>query len=52
MIHILLVEDNPADVLLVREAIRTSPIKADVIIAENGEPVVIESPDCYHRLLK
>jgi DNA-binding response OmpR family regulator len=37
MLHILLVEDNPADVLLVREAIRTSPIDADVMIAYDGE---------------
>lgn len=37
MLHILLVEDNPADVLLVREAIRTSPLEADVIIAYDGE---------------
>jgi DNA-binding response OmpR family regulator len=37
MLHILLVEDNPADVLLVREAIRTSTIDADVLIAYDGE---------------
>ena len=37
MLHILLVEDNAADVLLVREAIRTSSIKADVMIAYDGE---------------
>ena len=37
MLHILLVEDNGADVLLVREAIRTSSINADVIIAYDGE---------------
>jgi two-component system, chemotaxis family, response regulator Rcp1 len=36
MLHVLLVEDNPADVLLVREAIRTSPINADVTIAYDG----------------
>ena len=37
MLHILLVEDNPADVLLVREALRLSPINADVLIAYDGE---------------
>jgi DNA-binding response OmpR family regulator len=37
MLHILLIEDNPADVLLVREAIRTSSVKADVLIAYDGE---------------
>jgi len=37
MLHVLLVEDNSADVLLVREAIRTSPVKADVLIAYDGE---------------
>jgi DNA-binding response OmpR family regulator len=37
MLHVLLVEDNPADVLLIREAMRTSPIAADVIIAYDGE---------------
>ena len=37
MLHILLVEDNPGDILLIREAIRTSPIKADVLIAYDGE---------------
>ena len=37
MLHILLIEDNPADVLLVREAIRTSTVEADVLIAYDGE---------------
>lgn len=37
MLHILLVEDNPADVLMVREAIRTSSVKAHVLIAYDGE---------------
>jgi len=37
MLHILLVEDNPADVMLVREALRTAPLAADVIIAYDGE---------------
>src|SRR5215467_15552753 len=37
MLHILLIEDNPHDILLIREAIRTSPAKADVLIAYDGE---------------
>jgi CheY-like chemotaxis protein len=37
MIRVLLVEDNPADVLLMREAIRTSTVAGDVIIAYDGE---------------
>jgi len=37
MVHILLVEDNPGDVLLVREAVRLSAVDADVLIAYDGE---------------
>jgi CheY-like chemotaxis protein len=37
MLHLLLVEDNPADVFLIREALRTCPIPADVTIAYDGE---------------
>jgi DNA-binding response OmpR family regulator len=37
VLHILLVEDNPGDVLLVREGIRRSSTSADVIIAYDGE---------------
>jgi DNA-binding response OmpR family regulator len=37
MLHILLVEDNAADVLMVREAIRTSSVNADLMIAYDGE---------------
>jgi DNA-binding response OmpR family regulator len=37
MLHVLLVEDNPADVLMVREAIRTSTIMSDVLIAYDGK---------------
>jgi DNA-binding response OmpR family regulator len=35
--HVLLIEDNSGDVLMVREAIRTSPTKADLVIAYDGE---------------
>ena len=37
VLHILLVEDNAADVMLVREALRSCPTPADVIIAYDGE---------------
>jgi two-component system response regulator len=37
MLHVLLAEDNPGDVLLIREAIRTSDLNADVMIAYDGE---------------
>jgi DNA-binding response OmpR family regulator len=37
MLHVLLVEDNSADVLVIREAIRTSLAEADVVIACDGE---------------
>jgi len=37
MVHILLIEDNVADVLLVREALRSCSIPADVMIAYDGE---------------
>jgi DNA-binding response OmpR family regulator len=37
MLHVLLVEDNPSDVLMVREAIRTSEVMSDVLIAYDGK---------------
>jgi DNA-binding response OmpR family regulator len=37
MVHVLLIEDNPADVLMVREGMRTSAVKADVLIAYDGQ---------------
>lgn len=37
MLHVLLIEDNPSDVLMVREAMRKSHIAADVVIAYDGE---------------
>ena len=36
MHHVLVVEDNPADMLLIREAIRISTVPADVIVAYDG----------------
>jgi CheY-like chemotaxis protein len=37
MLHILLVEDNPGDVLMVREAIRMCSVAADVVVAYDGQ---------------
>jgi DNA-binding response OmpR family regulator len=37
MLHLLLAEDNPGDVLLVREALRTSAVDADMVVAYDGE---------------
>jgi len=37
MLRILLVEDNPADVLMVREALKASAIATDLIVASDGE---------------
>jgi two-component system response regulator len=37
MLHVLVVEDNSADALMVREAIGMSAGKADVVIARDGE---------------
>jgi chemotaxis family two-component system response regulator Rcp1 len=37
MLHVLVVEDNSADALVVREAIGTSAANADVVIAYDGE---------------
>src|SRR5690349_17614884 len=35
-IHLLLLEDNPGDVLLVRESLRHCSLPVDVTIAEDG----------------
>ncbi len=36
-IHVLLVEDNPGDVYLIREAFREGKIQNELIVAEDGE---------------
>jgi DNA-binding response OmpR family regulator len=36
-VRLLLIEDNPPDVLLMRDAVRRSSIAADVVIAYDGE---------------
>ncbi len=38
--NILLVEDNPADVLLVREALEEHKVRADVYVVSDGEKAV------------
>jgi two-component system response regulator len=40
MLHILLVEDNPPDVLMAREGIRKSSVAADVTVAYDGEQAI------------
>jgi chemotaxis family two-component system response regulator Rcp1 len=37
LVEILLVEDNPADVILVQEALRRCPIRARCTLASDGE---------------
>jgi CheY-like chemotaxis protein len=46
VLHLLLIEDNPADVLLIREALRSCRLPADVIIADDGEQAsrILEEP--------
>ena len=51
MRHVLLIEDNPADVLLVREAMRSAPIAADVWIAYDGEQALRLLGECHPDLI-
>jgi two-component system, chemotaxis family, response regulator Rcp1 len=44
-IHILLVEDNPADADLIRESFRSSRFEIELAVAVNGKDAV----DCVHR---
>ena len=37
MVRILVAEDNPGDVLLLREALRHSQVACELIVAEDGE---------------
>ncbi len=43
-VEILLVEDNPADALLMEEALRDSPVPNVLRVVQNGE----EALDCLH----
>jgi CheY-like chemotaxis protein len=38
--HILVVEDNPADMFLIRDAIKVSGIAAHVHVINNGEDAI------------
>jgi DNA-binding response OmpR family regulator len=40
MLHVLVVEDNPADVLMIRKAVGTAPVTVDLIIAHDGEQAI------------
>ncbi len=44
-IRILLVEDNPGDVRLTREALKEGKVKNELMVAKDGE----EALDCLHR---
>jgi two-component system, chemotaxis family, response regulator Rcp1 len=44
-IHILLVEDNPADADLIRESLRSSRYEIELTVAVNGS----EALDCIHK---
>lgn len=37
MMHVLLAEDNPGDVLLIREALRESGVEFDLTVRKDGE---------------
>jgi CheY-like chemotaxis protein len=47
MLHLLLIEDNTSDVLLIREALRRCSVPADVVIAYDGEAAmqVLHQPE-------
>jgi CheY-like chemotaxis protein len=38
--HILLAEDNPGDVLLFREALKSRRVPCDVVVAEDGQKAI------------
>lgn len=38
--RILLVEDNPADVFLIREALASNEVKAEIFVARDGEEAI------------
>jgi len=53
MLHVLLVEDNDADALLIQEALRRSPIPADLVIAWDGEQAsdLLESAHSFNLII-
>jgi DNA-binding NarL/FixJ family response regulator len=48
-LRVLLIEDSPADILLVRRATQTAPTPAELIVAKNGDEarrmIADEQPD-------
>ena len=40
IVHVLIAEDNPTDVLIIREALRGRPIKFDVQVVDDGEKAI------------
>ena len=52
-IEVLLVEDNPADVLLVRVALSQFPLPVNLVVAKDGEQalMMLSSPDFHAQLI-
>jgi len=52
-VRVLLVEDNPADVLLIRVALSQAPIPVDLQVAKDGEQALkmLDSAECEPRLI-
>jgi CheY-like chemotaxis protein len=48
IIHLLLVEDNPGEVLLIRESLRQCSVSVDVTIAEDGSRAVAMLNEGFH----
>ena len=44
-LEILLVEDSPSDVRLIREALKETPVRVKVVVATDG----VEAMDYLHR---
>ena len=40
-VHVLLAEDNPGDVLLVREALQQQPFEAELVVQYDGEQALL-----------
>lgn len=49
VVQVLLVEDNPGDQVLVREAFKTCPIRIDIRCAEDGEAALNLLSDSGYR---
>jgi chemotaxis family two-component system response regulator Rcp1 len=40
-VHVLLAEDNPGDVFLVREALQRQPFEAELVVRHDGEQTLV-----------